>query len=450
MRNLLLVAALLGTALSGCVDEPVSDVEGQAVELVDATAAALAGEPAANIDLLGHWEVTGGEEIDAWEDLLFVDRGPQIEIVRTHATEGSVTFEEVSTFDGAPGPKDVKVSDDGQWLFIGNDEQLSAIEGVPVPGRAGGFYVVDVSDPAAPQLESFLAVGPTRGPHMVFYHQRSDGSEYVYGANGDVSINAFDRPSGTLLPTATYRPDPITEVNRDPEVIDLYYQLYTHDMFVWEEPEDALADAGKTLMATASWDAGVHIVDVTDPFAPEQLGYWNDFPAGHTGNVHTVATDWIGDRRITVGAVEIGFEIVGGIPYLLDQERSVVYVWDTTDPANIEMLGFWENPMGLTPGQGGLVMSAVTGDELRSTHNVQFEDGRIYMAHYGLGIWVLDVSTPEKQAAPETVAFYDHDGMNAWDVLLQDGVIYSSGAVGVQALHFLPDTLGEAGIDGRA
>jgi hypothetical protein len=206
-------------------------------------------------------------------------------------------------------------------------------------------------------------------------------------------------------------------------------------MFVMQDPID-----NRTLMYTASWDAGLHIVDISNPANPVQVGAWNDYPDGHTGNLHTVATEWIGERRITVGAVEVGFQVVGGVPYYTDAEASVVYVWDSTDAAAIRLLGTWTNPWGYTPG--------ASSANAYSTHNLQLEQGRVYLAHYGLGIWVLDVSTPERQAAPMEVAFQLGIG-SVWDVIVHQGVMFSSGS-GVQPWHFLPDTLGADGIHSRA
>lgn len=438
----MLALMLVATAMAGCAsEEPAPDAAPQelpptptAHDLAAAARDALAdGAPDVNLRKLANFPA-GGEEADAWGDYLFLDRGSNIDIVHMDVADGNVSFSEVSSFT-ATGPKDVKVSDDGNFLFLGNDEQLS---GAPLDAvRAGGFYVYDVSDKAAPTFVSKLGVGQLRGPHMVFYHQQPDGTELVLGANADVSINRFDRETGTLTELSRYAPNPVTDVNRDPQVIDAYYQLYTHDMFVMEDP------VGKTLLYTASWDAGVHIVDITDPSNPVKLGAWNDFGGDETGNLHTVATEWIGDRRITVGSVEVGFAIVGGIPFLTGTERSVLYVWDTTDLANPTLLGTWENPEGIGPG------GTPTDSEVRSTHNLQLEDGRIYMAHYGLGVWVLDVSTPENQAAPQILAF-DRAGGNLWDTIVHQGVVLTSGSAGLTGYHFPLDVLGPTGISSRA
>lgn len=444
MRAWTLTALLCLTALSGCLtdaSEPVGDdfVRDDPLVLVDALAAWAAGETSANVDLLGIWGEGGGEEVDAWGDYLFVDRGSTVHIVqRTVEADGSLRLETVSSVPLA-GPKDVKVSDDGNWMFVGNDDPGSM---APVGGTArdGGFYVFDVSDKTDPKQTSYLPVGPRRGPHMVFYHQQADGTELVFGANGDVSINAFDRASGSLTELARYAPDYVTDVNRDPGVVDAYYQTFAHDMFVMEDPVE-----NRTLMYVSNWDAGLRVVDVTDPADPVELGGWNDFPDGDSGNLHTAATAWIGDRRITVGSVEVGFAVVGGLHYARNEDQSAVYVWDTTDPADIRLLSRWENPDDAPAGR-----DMVPDEAISSVHNLQVEGGRVYLAHYALGLFVLDISTPELQAAPLVVGFDREEGTNVWDVIVHDGVIYESGALGVRAHHFVGDVLGEGGIRSRA
>ncbi len=436
----LLMASL---ALAGCVDEPAPLAAGP--DLDDALTLWNQGAPAANIEVLGEWRNGGGEEADAWGDYVAVDRGAAVHILNV---QDPAAIEEVSVIEGPFTAKDVKFSDDGQWLFIGDDAQASGTSGaggLDIPGQAGGFYVYNVADKENPEYKSHLPVGPRRGPHMLAYHQTASGEELVIGANADISINKFDRATGTLTEIARYEANLVTGFNRQPDVIDAYYQGMAHDLFVMEDPLQA-----KTIMYVANWDAGLRIVDLSSPSQPKEIGVWNDFPEGHSGNLHTVSTEWIRDRRITVGAVEVGFDIVGGVPFALDQERSVLYVWDTTDPAAIKLLGQWENPDGTPPGQGGLVASHVTGDEILSTHNLQLENGRVYLAHYGLGVWILDVSTPEAQAEPRVLGYYLEDGQNTWDVIVHKGIMWSSGAEGVLGLNFLLDRLGPGGVTSRA
>lgn len=423
MRALVLTVSLLAAALAGCVEPPAAEVDPGAagsVGLVDAMAALDAGEPAANLALVGEWRNGNGAEIAAHGDLLYVMRAGTVQVLNV---SDPANIQEVSVIRGPHGVLDVKVSHDGKYLFIGDDQEAS---GAPLGGNGpltGGLYVYDVEDPKAAKLLSYQPIGMRRGPHMVNYHHYPDGTEVVFGANADVSLHTFDRATGTLTEVSRYSPDLVFGFNRSPYVFDVLYQGWAHDMFVMTEPD------GRVLMHVANWDAGLRIVDVTDPAAPKEIGGWNEFPDGHSGNLHTVSAEWIDGKRIVIGAVEVGFAVVGGIGYAQGAEPGVAYVWDATDPANIQLLGVWENPMGIKAGGRPI------DDGVMSTHNLQLEDGLAWIAHYGLGLWVIDLRTPETQAAPPVVAYHMEEGQSTWDVVLHQGVAYTSGAEGILGLR---------------
>ena len=440
MRRALALLLPFALLLTGCLGASQDTVEPQAAPpvLVDALAALQEDAPAANVALLGEWRNGGAAEVAAHGDLLYVMRAGAVQVLDV-SDPSNIT--EVGVVKGPHRVLDVKLSDDGKYLFVGDDNRLSGpVTGGKLPQTSGGLYVYDVSDPAAASLVAYQPIGEQRGPHMVAYHRYPDGREVLFGANGDVSIHVFDREAGTLAEVARYQPDLVFGFNRDPQVLDALYQGWAHDMFPMTEPD------GSVSLYVANWDAGVRVVDVSDPASPKELGGWNAFPDGHEGNLHTVSTEWIGDRRITVGAVEVGFAVVGGYHYAMGTDANVVYVWDTTDPAAIELLGFWQNPVEPYSGRD----QEQLGEELTSTHNLQLEEGRVYLAHYGMGVYVLDVATPETQAAPAVLGYYHEEGMSTWDVVLHEGVMFTSGAEGVLSLHFLPDVLGEAGLRSRA
>jgi hypothetical protein len=435
-----IVALFLVIALAGCLggddgtendqfDERGPDSYQYDGPFVDATAAKLAGEASANIELLGTWEQSGAAEVDIWSHYMAVMRGGDVHILDISNASAPV---EVSIITETPRVLDVKWSDDGAYLFIGDDTQATTDETDDVTGRTGGFYVVNTTDLAAPRLVSYLPIGPLRGPHMVDYFRASDGREIIMGANADVSLNVFDRATETLTEVARYAPNYVTDVARTPDTLDVLYQLYAHDMFAMQD--EILGD----VMYVANWDAGMRIVDINDPANPVELGAWNDFPAGDSGNIHTVSTEWIGEQRITVASAEIGFAVVGGVPYVTGTEQAVDYVLDTTDPTDIKFIGRWENPEGLTAGRSDL------GEPLYSTHNMQLEGGLVYLAHYQLGVWVYDPLTLE------TLGYFSEPGWSTWDVVLRDGVMWTAGGEGVHSLHFLPDFKGPGGLTSRA
>ena len=84
-------------------------------------------------------------------------------------------------------------------------------------------------------------------------------------------------------------------------------------------------------------------------------------------------------------------------------------------------------------------------DGVFSMHNFQIVDGKVYLAMYHGGIWVLDISTPELQAAPKAVGTYMPwyrgegpddpaygrgccGGIMSWDVLVHRGYIMAANA----------------------
>lgn len=434
-----LALALGLTLFAGCLGAPVdpASVEDAAPTLVDAIAAIEAGEPSANIHLLGEWKESNGAEAASWGDLLFVMSGT--EVIVLNITDPSEPTE-VARIKAPARVLDVKVSHDGKYLFTGNDAYLS---GGPKGGKGpftGGIYAFDITDVTAAKLVAYQPVGERRGPHMIAYHQLPDGREVLMGANADVSLHLFDRAGPGFKEVGRYQANLVTAFNRDPEVVDVLYQGWAHDMFAMQEPD------GSTFMYVANWDAGLRIVDITDPTKPKELGGWNAFPKGHEGNLHTVAAEWIDGKRIVVGSVEVGFAVVGGLHYAQGKDRSIVYVWDATDPAKIQLLGQWENPKKEPAGRD----QPIFGEEITSTHNFQLEQGRVYLAHYGLGVFVLDVSTPELQQAPATLAYHQDPDLNVWDVVVSHGIVWASGAGGLRALHYAPDLVGHEGIFSRA
>jgi hypothetical protein len=447
----LTASLLVFTMIAGCIQadlglegEGTSPKDLRNLPLEDVKAAIAAGNTSANVHEVSAWLESGNGEIDPWGDYLAVMKrgdGPRVAVLNVADPEDIFLMDELEL----PGVHDVKWSADGEYIFVGFDGGLGHAPAGPT--REAGVYVVDASDKENLELVHFEEVGPRRGPHMVYYHQQPNGKELIFSAAAEVVIHEFDRGTNTMEELARYMPDPLTGFNRDPMVIDVLYgvQMWAHDMFVMEDPVD-----NKTLMYVANWDAGLRIVDVTDPSEPVELGGWMDFPDGHTGNLHTVATEWIDDRRITVGSPEVGFAVVGGIPYVLGTEPTGLYVWDTTDPSDIQLLSFWQNPIDPYAQRGADEPFATLGEGLTSSHNLQIEEGRVYMAHYELGVWIIDVSTPDNQTSPPTIGYFFEPGMNTWDVVVNQGVIYLGDAQAIYALHFPWDLKGPQGITSRA
>ncbi|HVM45951.1 MAG TPA: hypothetical protein VM582_08460, partial [Candidatus Thermoplasmatota archaeon] len=218
MRSLAALAGLV--LLAGCLAPAASeDLDAAAaIALADALAALEAGEPMANLHLMGEWRNGNGAELAAHGDLLYVMRAGTVQVLDV---SDPAEIKEVAVIKGPHRVLDVKLSDDGRYLFIGDDAQWTLAATAGKGPFNGGVWVYDVEDPTDAKLVDYLPIGPRRGPHMVFYHRYPDGQEVVFGANADISISVFDRAAGTLTPASRYQADLVFAFNRQPMVFDV-------------------------------------------------------------------------------------------------------------------------------------------------------------------------------------------------------------------------------------
>lgn len=170
-------------------------------------------------------------------------------------------------------------------------------------------------------------------------------------------------------------------------------------------------DVDKTtgfLYVLNSSNDGVHIVDVSDPAAPRNVGFV-ELPDVH--DVHAVndrlfvsegraSSFSVWDVSDKANPAQIARVVIpdGGYShniwptddgrYVLTTEETAdrtVKVWDVSDPANIELVGEY---LGAN----------------RIAHNVHVQGDYAFLSHYAGGIIVVDISNP---AHPVEVARYD-------------------------------------------
>jgi hypothetical protein len=112
------------------------------------------------------------------------------------------------------------------------------------------------------------------------------------------------------------------------------------------------------------------------------------------GNVHNVEFTKVEDRRISVAVAE----------YPLDPEHDTqggIWVIDLQDFASPKLIGNWNLP-GKHP-SGGAPPAA--GNRVFSTNRVLLREGLLFDAHFHAGMFVLDIGTLAKAAAPELVGY---------------------------------------------
>lgn len=348
----------------------------------------------------------------------------------------------VGRYDG-PTASDIEVNADETLAFFGTqrnsvEEAIGILEGTQDPTAAlpRGIHVVDISDKRLPSLESFVPL-PYNGIHTLEYvqHPQTNG-EYLIASTYDLHTNTVPSSTGSAAnsgfpdgvnpatqrmvvfeiqenPTGTPRVDlvPVSQYQIPEEAPDGYYFM-PHDTSVTLHPD------GRVLLLVAYWDKGVRILDFSDPAELTELSGYTDFTPSDFGNIHQVRSfpEPIDGRHVTVAEPEI---IDAG-----DETGQMTFI-DTTDPAAPTKISHWTLP----------------GDDLFvrgldfSPHNFDLWDGKVALAHYHAGVWVLDVSDAENLEDPKHVAYYipsmPRDDApkitpNAWSAFWRDGLVFAT------------------------
>lgn len=351
----------------------------------------------------------------------------------------------------AQGGADVEVTDDGQFAFVAtqrntHDQMVGSVQSTQDPGSAAprGIDVVRVSDPAKPVRDSFVPL-PVNGPHTVTYvNHPVTQDEYLVVCTYDLVTDPVTRailssnPATQRLlvylivrnPAAGAVPVPAIGL-----VQVAQYQLAPEEPGQMAFPHDATvmydAASGKAVLAVAYWDLGVRLLDFTQPPSPgapspptlPELGSATDFSPSAYNAIHLAKAfpetleDATGAQlQVTVAEPEI---------ITSPEETGQLTFLDTTDPAAPRRLSHWTLPPQDPP-------IGVTGLDF-SPHNFDTFDGKVAVAHYHAGLWIVDVSTPENLAEPKEVGFYmtakprkDSPVLqpDAWSVRARDGLLY--------------------------
>lgn len=317
----------------------------------------------------------------------------QVDVWKNYAVvsgmEGGLAFAIVDIADAAapkalswwPSAADgwtARFSEDGNYVFYGCQlfgvgippiglayNTASQVRGTcedpeavhPPPAAQAGIVVVDVSDKSAPKFVHFL---PSSGSHNIFTANIA-GDDYVFTAS--TAILKFDREAMQLVQVA--------------EVAGV------HDASVAKHPI-----TGDRLLFTGTGQLTIY--DVDDPAAPE-LVYEGTGEEGWVGwHEQTLIPGVVDGRVVIVLAGETGVSTQG--------VQDTVFFVDVTDPAKPTLLSEWKAPFNNVVPWNSYMYSV---HEMAATPS-----GQVAIAWYHAGVWVLDVSTRERQAEPVTLAAY--------------------------------------------
>jgi len=320
----------------------------------------------------------------------------------------------VGEFKGL-GSADIEVNEDETLAFLATQRNLppqmaaSALAATdPRAGLPRGIYVVDISDKTAPVLDTFVPL-PVNGPHTMTYYHHPNGKSYLIVCTYDlVSDPGSGAIVGTLGPTQrviVYQvvepgtlpgglpaPASLVPVSQYtvPQQAPLGKLYLPHDTRVQVHPSWQGGD--HVLLYVAYWDKGLRILDMTDPANLKDVGSTTDFAPSALNNIHLAQPfdEPIAGRHVTVTQPEI--------PAAANETGQITF-FDTTDPTKPEKLGHWTLPQG-EQGQLGV------NDFDFSPHNFDLWDGKVALAHFHAGVWVLDVHDDANLHHPRAVGFY--------------------------------------------
>lgn len=353
----------------------------------------------------------------------------------------------VSAFAGEPA-SDLDVSADGQYVFLPTQRnRLDSLAGPggPTSNLPRGVTVVNVADKAKPVFESYYPV-PTNGVHTLTPYKLGDRQlvfiqSYDWVPPGELGVPV---PAPQQNPGATQRIE-VTELTRLPsgamglELVSRWsYPRPLDDPGAFWFPHDSTAQqhplTGKHLLYVAYWDAGLVIVDISEPETLRLVSTFRQKEPSVYNQYHDVKVfdELIDGRHITV----TGPELSSG------PEAGHVRVFDTTNPAKPIQLSTWR-----LPGNPG-----TPSGFLYSPHVFNLADGRIYIGHNHGGVWVIDIHNAALLEKPASAGFYFPRGDEAkgewsktstvWGAYWREGYVYATeGSSGVHILQFSGDAM---------
>ena len=306
-------------------------------------------------------------------------------------------------------------------------------------GGARGIEIWDVTDP--PNAELLGSFGPRvvprntffewgAGVHNLYLYQKGDRAfalitaieaekqqiEFGLPATGELRIVEVTNPREPVqIASWGVKQDlgePVGQIRRDGTVIGDdcrpvcrgdHAVIILHD--VWANPEGTVA-------YLSYWDAGLILLDISDPAEPRFLGR-GTYDLGDEGNTHS-AVPAQGGNLVIVGDED-----------LVEDPWGFMRVFDTTDVRNPVEVGQFhtEHTFGPPPDAG-----------IYTAHNFVVRGATVYASWASDGVRLVDISAP---AAPREIASFvppdvpDPRGILVaktvvWGIYVQGDLIFAS------------------------
>ncbi len=245
----------------------------------------------------------------------------------------------------------------------------------------GDLMIVEVTDPTTPVIISDWGIGKDAG--LAFGALFFPGAPFFAGVPGAAPGSDCTPPPGT--------PN-LCRGNDFPGV-------FLHD--VW-------ANTQGTVAYLSYWDAGLILLDISDPANPTLIGQGVE-PATDEGNLHAAVPAQGGNL------VVVGDEDVTPLPW------GFLRIFDTSDPTNPTEISTFATDGALNDSLN-----------LSSMHNIFVRGSRAYLSWYFEGIRVVDLSQPSN---PREIASFIADPNQTspglfWGIYVHQDLILASDILG--------------------
>lgn len=252
-------------------------------------------------------------------------------------------------------------------------------------GAYGGTYFIDVTHPNDPKVVDFV-----HGPSSIWRDIKTH-KDYAY-----VGTEGRGGGEGLQIIDLSFLPDSVSLVNVSKE-----YFRSSHNIFI---------DNGYLYAVGTEHEDGVHILDISDPLNPIEVGIYSE-----SGYVHDVFVR----NNLMIVCAATNYALVNinlkEYPRLITESPELpgIYAhsgWMTedgkyfyaTDEFNVRDLIVFD--IG-NPGKSwNIVVPEWQMNSNSTIHNVFIKNNFAHISYYGDGYVVLDISDP---ASPQLVGHYD-------------------------------------------
>lgn len=284
--------------------------------------------------------------------------------------------------------QEVRVTPDGNWAVM-NVQHISSVDDLLTMAPTDCpvcIHVVDVRDRSDPELSSLFPV-ELLGTHNMDFHT-IDGDLYLFYVGQP--LLPYNTKPGNYVGAAR-----LVDAGEAAVLMDTGYythlptygadeRSFPHDVIVEEHPI-----TGQHIAYISHWDGGAVTVDVSLPQAPQMLDANTQREPSGALAIHWFAPEphpREDGRLIAWSAPEIG---------ALDTDAGAVRAYDVTDPAQVDQIGSW-----LLPGEVWIPSAYIFSGHIIIP---DMDRGLLAVSHYHAGVWILDITDPED---PRSLGFY--------------------------------------------